>query len=153
MADFFNVLDDSAELVKTTKTITFDGTAALGLAGTAVPLFTVTGEVLVGLLTAFCSTALTEGGATAQISLGVVGNVTLFVAAGQPIDIDLNEYWTAANPSAAGGVLVPAAMKDVLLINGADIIADPTTDDTDGGVLELVCLWKPLSADGLIVPA
>lgn len=135
------------------KTITFDGTAALGQAATAVPLFTVTGEVLLVYLTAFCTTSLTEAGATAQISLGVVGDVDLFVSAGQPIDIDQNEYWTTANPSAAGGIALPAGMKDILLINGADIIADPTTDDTTAGVIELMALWLPVSADGSVVPA
>ncbi|KKN32291.1 hypothetical protein LCGC14_0815330 [marine sediment metagenome] len=140
-------------ITRTAKTITFTGGAALGVAGTAVPIFTVTGEVLIVILTAFCTSDLTEGGGTAQISLGVVGNVTLFVSAGQPIDIDVNEYWTTANPSAAGGIAVPAAMKDILLINGADIIADPTTDDTTGGVIDFMTLWRPVSADGLVVPA
>lgn len=140
-------------LLKATKTITFDGTAALGLAGTAVPVFTVTGEVLIGFLIAFCTTSLTEGGATAQISLGVVGNVTLFVAAGEPIDIDINEFWTTADPTAAGGVAVPAAMQDILIANGADIVADPTVDDTTGGVIEFTTYWRPVSSDGLLVAA
>ena len=135
------------------KTITFDGTAGLGQAATAVPVFTVTGEVWVVLLTAFCTADLSEAGATAQISLGVVGNVTLFVGAGQPIDIDTNEYWTTANPSAVGGIAVPAAMKDILLINGADIVADPTTDDTTGGTIEFTTFWRPVSSDGLVVAA
>lgn len=140
-------------LFKATKTITFDGTAALGQAATAVPVFTVTGEVLVGYLMAFCTTSLTEAGATAQISLGVVGNVTLFVGAGQPIDIDANEFWTTANPTAVGGVAVPAAMQDILIANGANIVADPTTDDTSGGVIEFTLLWRPVSSDGLVVAA
>jgi hypothetical protein len=135
------------------KTITFTGGAALGVAGTAVPIFTVTGEVLIQYLMAFCTTSLTEGGATAQISLGVVGDVDLFVAAGQPIDIDQNEYWTTANPTAAGGVAVPAAMQDILIINGADIIADPTVDDTTGGVIEFTAFWLPISSDGQVAPA
>lgn len=138
---------------KAEKTITFDGTAGLGLAGTAVPIFTVTGEVLIAYLAAFCATSLTEGGATAQISLGVVGNVTLFVAAGEPIDIDANEFWTVADPTAVGGVAVPAAMKEILIANGANIVADPTVDDTTGGVIEFTAYWRPVSSDGLVVAA
>ena len=138
---------------RASKTITFDGTAALGQAATAVPVFTLTGEVLIEYMIAFCTTSLTEAGATAQISLGVVGNVGLFVSAGQPIDIDQNEFWTAADPTAVGGVAVPAAMLDILIANGANIIADPTTDDTSGGVIEFTALWRPVSSDGLVVAA
>ena len=135
------------------KTFTFTGSSAEGQAGTAVPIFTVTGEVLITYFAAFCTADLAESGGTAQISLGVVGNVTLFVTTGQPIDIDVNKYWTTNNPTAAGGVAVPAAFKDILLIDGADIIADPTVADTNGGTIEFTIFWRPLSSDGLVVAA
>ena len=135
------------------KAITFNGSAGLGQAATAVPIFTVVGEVLIVYLTAFCTADLSESGGTAQISLGVVGNVTLFVGAGQPIDINTNEYWTTANPSAAGGIAVPATMKDILLIDGAAIIADPTVANTTGGTIEFAAYWRRISSDGLIVAA
>ena len=100
-------------LLKATKTITFDGTAALG----------------------------------------VVGNVTLFVGTGEPVDIDANEFWTTTDPTAVGGIVIPDAMKEVLIANGADIVADPTNDDTTGGVINFIAYWRPVSSDGLVMAA
>ena len=133
------------------KTITFAGTSALGLAGTAVPVFDITGEVLINYIVAWCSTLLVEAGATSILSMGVVGNTQLFIVNTEPEDIGVNEFWTVIAPSAVGGVALDAKQKDILI--SANVILDPTTDDTDSGVLEITALWTPVSADGKLVAA
>jgi hypothetical protein len=134
------------------KTVTFDGTANTGAVGD-VPLFTVTGDILVVTLVPICTTLLTEGGATAELELGVTTNTTLFIAQTQPIDIDANEIWQDATPTASSEALV-AALQNIVVIGGADdILATVVNDTVDTGVINFYLRWRPLSSDGLVVPA
>lgn len=130
------------------KTITFDGTAGLGLAGTAVPIFTVTGEVLVVALVPFCTTLLTESGATATLALGVTGSTALFIAATNSVDIDANEFWVDTTPD-ANGIALPAALKDIVITD--NIIATPAVTNTATGVIRFDLVYIPLSTDGAVV--
>ena len=129
------------------KTITFTGASALGLAGTNVPIFTVVGEVLITELSVFCSTDLTEASATATVSLGITNNTTLFIGATNSTLIDSGEFWVSTTPT-ADGILLPAAMQKVVITQ--NVVIAPATQDTDGGVLRVDCFWRPLSADGLL---
>ena len=132
------------------KTITFTGGAGLGAVGT-VALFTVTGQVLVKSISGFCSVLLAEGGATAEMSLGVVGDVDLFIVITEPEDIDANDFWVDDTPTEVGGLLLPTALKDILVT--ANIQLDITNDSVDSGVMEFACYYWPLSANGNIVAA
>src|SRR3990167_4013531 len=100
-------------LRRETKSVTFTGAANLGAVG-AVPLFTVTGEVLVRAIAGFCTTNLTEAAPTATLALGVTGSTALFVAATTATAIDANLFWVDTVPDANGGAL-PAACKDILI--------------------------------------
>lgn len=123
-------------------TITFTGATGLGEIGT-VPIFTVTGEVLVAVLSAFCTTLL--GGATATLALGVTGSTSLFIAATTATDIDANEFWNDTAPD-ANGIAVPAAMKDIQITD--NIIGTVATANLTSGVMRFDLYYMPLSSDG-----
>lgn len=127
------------------KTVTFAGTAGTGATGTAVPVFTVTGEVLVVALVPFCTTLLTEAAPTAVISLGVTGATALFIANTNSVDIDANEFWVDTTPD-ANGIALPAALKDIVITD--NIIVTPATQNTTAGVIRFDLVYIPLSVDG-----
>ena len=135
---------------KVRKTVAFDGTSGNGATGT-VGLFTITGEVMVAFLVPFCTEDLVEGGATATMSLGVTGNVALFIAASEPEDFEVGEFWVAVAPADVGGVALAAALQDILV--SADILLTIANDSVDDGTLEVTCYWWPLSDDGSVVAA
>ena len=130
------------------KTLTFTGGAGLGLAGTAVPIFTVTGEVLVVALVPFCTTLLDESGATATVALGVTGSTALFIAATNSVEIDANEFWVDTAPD-ANGIALPAALKDIVITD--NIIVTPAVTNTTSGVIRFDLVYIPLSTDGAVV--
>ena len=129
--------------------MTFDGTAGLGAVG-SVALFTVTGEVLIKSISAFCTTLLTEAMATATLALGITGSTGLFVAATNAVEIDANEWWVTTTPT-ANGIALPAACKDILITD--NIIGTVGAQAVDSGVLRIDVEWRPRSADGNVVAA
>ena len=137
-------------MVTVHKTITFDGTAGLGAAGTPVSVFTTTGQVLVVAIVPFCTTLLTEAVAGATLALGITGSTALFIAATNAVDIDANEFWLDTAPDPAG-IALPAAMKDIVI--AANVIITPATQNTNGGVLDIDLIYIPLSTDGAMVAA
>lgn len=112
---------------RATKTVTFTGATGLGEVG-SVPLFTVTGEVIVERIVPFCSTSLTVTGGvgTASMQLGVTGATNLFVATTDPTAIDAGEFWVDATPDARG-VALPAALKDIVITDS--IVAEVTNNE------------------------
>jgi hypothetical protein len=122
--------------------ITFDGSAGKGAVG-SVSVFTTTGEVLIEQLVPFCTTDL--AGATSTLALGVTGATGLFVAATTGTDIDANEFWTSATPT-ANGVAVPAALSDIAVTD--NVIGTVATAAITSGVIRFDCWWRPLSPDG-----
>ena len=129
------------------KTITFDGTAGNGAAGT-VSWFTVTGDVLIGTISGFCSVDLT--GATSTITLGVTNATALFIAATTCTTLDAGTFWVSTTAT-ANGIALPAATKDVIITQ--NIVTTIATADTTAGTLRVDIYWLPLSSDGLVVPA
>lgn len=126
------------------KTVTFTGAANLGAVG-AVPIFTVTGDVLVVRLVPVCTVDLTEALATATLALGVTNSTALFVAATTATAIDAGEFWVNTT-SQADGFALPAALKDILVTQ--NIIGTVATQAVNGGAIRFDCHWIPLSADG-----
>src|SRR3990167_10262985 len=96
---------------RVTTTVTFTGAANLGEVG-AVPLFTVTGEVLIERIVPFCTVNLTEAAPTATLALGVTGSTGLFIAATTATDIDANTFWVDTGPD-ANGIAVPSSLTDI----------------------------------------
>lgn len=131
------------------KTLVFTGAAGLGAVG-AVPLFTVTGEVLISVIVPFCTVNLGEAAPGATLALGVVGATTLLIAATIVLDIDANEFWVDTTPD-ANGVAVPAALKDIVITD--NIIGTAAVADVNAGAIRFTVYWVPVSADGNVVAA
>ena len=132
-------------LDKISTTVTFTGAANLSAVG-AVPIFTVTGEVLVVALVPFCTTLLTSAGG-GTLALGVTGSTSLFVAATTATDIDANEFWVDATPD-ANGIAVPAALKDIAITD--NIIGTVGTAEISTGAIRFDLYYMPLSPNGKV---
>lgn len=140
------------------KTITFTGLAGAGATG-AVTVFTLTGRVLVERITPFCTTDLTEAGATATVSLGTTTDVDKFIAATNSTAIDEDEWWFTATPTPAAASLTTPAITDpttAAVLGGPTAIAESiiiTCADqaTDAGVLVIDCWYEPITAGGKLV--
>lgn len=131
------------------KTITFTGAANLGAVG-AVPLFTVTGEVLIERIVPICTVNLTEAAPTATLALGVTGSTSLFIAATTATAIDAGEFWVSATPT-GNGIAVPAALKDIAITD--NIIGTVGAQNVDSGAIRIDVYWRPLSSDGNVLAA
>lgn len=129
-------------------TFTAGGT---GAAGTATALFTVTGEVIVSYLVPFCTTDLTESAGTPTLALGVVGSTALFVAATTATAIDASEFWVDTAPD-ANGIAIPAALINIAITDDIQCLVGGT-NNISAGVIRFDIYWRPLSSNGLIVPA
>lgn len=128
------------------KSITFNGEAGRGLAGSPVPLFTVTGAVYV-FVVGWCTSDLTIGdGAT--IAVGTANVTTGLIAQTTASTIDTGEIWFDATPAE---LKVSSSLGGGFIASGADIIATVGTDNITGGTLVFACFWTPLSTDGNIV--
>ena len=132
------------------KTITFTGAAGLGAVG-YVPLFTVTGDILLRYLLAWCSTTLTEALATATIALGLAGATTFFNAATTATDLVGGDFWYDATPTETIALAVPSGFKDIHV--RANIVGTVAAQAVNGGVLNFYAVWRRVSSNGLLVPA
>src|SRR3989304_4301332 len=134
---------------RTSKEITFTGAAGLGAVGN-VPLFTVTGEVLVVYLVPYTVLTLTEALATATLALGVTNLTSLFIAATNAVNLLTGEFWTEATGGGAAkpGCAVPAALKDIAITS--NIVGTVATQAVNGGTLRFDVYYLPLSSDGLV---
>lgn len=130
------------------KTITFTGAAGLGASG-AVPLFTITGSVIVEKIVGICSVDLVSAGG-GSLALGVTGSTSLFIGATTATTIDVGEIWASTTPTAAG-IALPAALKDIAI--NADIIGTVSAADVTAGAITIVVYYRPLSSDGALVAA
>ena len=138
---------DSLERV--TKTLAFDGNANLGAVG-VVPLFTTTGEVWIISIVPFCTEDLTEGGATATIVLGVVGDTNLFIGSLNAVDIDANEFWVDTTP-VGNGIALPSALMDVVITD--NIVATVASQTVNNGTIRFDVYWRPLSDGATLIAA
>ena len=139
--------DDTGNVRRVRRTHTFSAAANLGAQG-AVPLFTITGQVLVKTIAGFVTTNCV--GASGTLALGVTGSTSLFIAATAVAQlVTTTPNWITTTATAGGGALI-AACKDVLI--GADIIATVATTDFSSGVIVFSVTYIPFSDDGKLVP-
>jgi len=139
-----------------TKSVTFDGTAGLGAQG-AVPLFTVTGEIIVVYLVPYVVLTLGQDVGTPTLALGVTNSTGLFIGATTATALATGEFWTEATGggTAAAGVGLPAAgtsapqLKDVAVTSNI-IGTVGGTNKVNAGTLRLDMYWLPLSSDGAV---
>lgn len=109
-------------------------------------IFTVTGDVLVRIF-GVCTDSLTSGG-VAKLEVGLTGNTALLIAQTTATAIDVNQLWNDASP--ALGDTLANVLGPFIVPNGLDIIETTSAADISGGNVYYVCLWRPLSTDGLV---
>lgn len=131
------------------KTVAFDGTAGKGAIG-SVPLFTVTGQVLIVAIVPFCTeeTVATTG---ATISLGVTGDLVLFIGATNETNFYINSFWVQTTGAIENGLALPAALKDVIITK--NLVANVLVANITDGTIRFDLFWIPLSSDGSVVAA
>lgn len=127
------------------KTVTFTGAANLGAVGD-VPLFTVTGTILVRNIIARATTTL--GGATATLALGVTGATAGFIAATTATLLTAGTIWQTATPTAAL-LAAPAATKEIIIT--ANVLGTVAVAGITSGVLAFTVIWEPLEAGSTLV--
>ena len=129
------------DLIKVQKTLTFTGAAGLGAVG-AVPLYTVTGEVLIAIIAGRCTVSLASAGG-GTLALGVTGATTLFIGATTGTAITTTDnIWASATPNAQG-IAAPAALKDIII--DSNIILTVATADITSGAIDFTLYYLPLS--------
>lgn len=126
-----------------TKTITADGTSGNGATG-SVALFTVSGGVVVvDDIVGRVSTNLT--GAASTLALGTTNQTSLFIAATTATTLTTTANPWASTTATQGGILVPAALFQGAYVS-QNIIITVAAANWTGGVLEIDCLWHPLTS-------
>jgi hypothetical protein len=143
----------------TKKSVTFDGatTDAWGNDGGALDggtLFTVTGLVYVKLL-GVCTTDCTGAGSTDEV--GITGATAIFMPITTMTNLDEGEIWindtTPATYFIVGEEQAAADNLPEYLLNGTDIIMTTKTANTEAGVIDFYCIWRPISSDANVVAA
>jgi len=134
------------------KSLTFTGAAGLGAVGN-VPLFTVTGEVVVLAIVPYTTDSLTVGGQDdPTLALGVTNATALFIAATLATNLLTGEFWT--EPTGGGvansGIAIPAALKDIAITS--NIVGTVVDHNITGGTLRFDVYWRPLSAGASVTP-
>lgn len=145
---------DSFGVVTTAPSAFVGGTANAhgdsGGTGNPLTLFTVTGDVLVRIF-GVCTTLLTSaGGGTLEV--GVAGNTAALIALTTATEIDANEIWSDTTPTLGVDTLA-SVLGPYIIVNSLNIIETTATADITAGAVRYVCLWRPLSRDGLVVAA
>jgi hypothetical protein len=141
----------------TKKSVTFDGatTDAWGNDGGALDggtLFTVTGLVYASVI-GICSTDCTGGGSTDEV--GITGATAIFMPITTMTNLDTGEIWfnsaTPATYTITGGATPANRIPAEYLLNGNDIIMTTKTANTEAGVVDFYCIWRPVSLDSNVV--
>ncbi len=127
------------------KTLTFANSSG------AVDVFTITGRVMVSIITAYCTADLVEEGAVTSIELGGATDPDAFIVQTDPATIDANEWWADATP--VGGVKQVDALQ-IDALTDEDIIATITGGtDLDSGTIVFDVWYLPVTDGGLLVAA
>ena len=129
----------------------FDGSADHGAVGVN-DLFIVTGAVQVMVIAA-CTEDLTEALATATIEVGIAGNTAGLIAQTNADTVDVGEIWRDNTPAdmevmtGFGGAFIGGGEDIILTVGGG------AGRNVNGGIIEFVCFWTPLTTDGNVAAA
>jgi hypothetical protein len=124
------------------KTVTFAN------ATVDIPLFTVTGDVIVRLV-AVCGTNVASAGGA---NIGVDAGAVALIADTDCTAIDAGEIWHDTSPDAS--VEATSVLKEYIIANGTDITLDIETEkQVDSGVINFYCIYTPLSSTGAVAAA
>ena len=118
--------------------------------GNPLTLFTVTGEVLVGVY-GVCTDGLTSAGG-ATIGVGTTSNANAIIASTTATDIDTSEVWVDSTPSV--DLISIDELTYYIITNGEDIVeTTANSQDITAGQIFYVCFFRPLSLGSSLVVA
>lgn len=119
----------------------------------AFTIFTVTGDVILQCH-AICDVALTSVG-TPTIELGFAGDTNEIIAQiVDATDLVADEIWNDATPTLTTERISEGGLPfRHIVANGQDVIMTLGGADLTAGDIDFYALWRPLSADGLVVAA
>ena len=135
-------------------TIAFDGTAGNGATGTAT-IFTLTGRVLIDLMSCYCTESLASAGG-GTIEVGTASDTDAFFIGAAATSHVLDDWLAQAAASAAGAITVPAsntAGYSNAQANKAiseNVIATIGTAAITDGTLVFDVWYFPLTDDGAL---
>lgn len=117
--------------------------------GTSDPktIFTVTGDVLMGVF-GVCTTSVVTGGG--YISVGPTGNASLMLGSLVASLITQNTVYADTTPAVGKPI---DTVNFYIVGNGVDIVEDTITADVTAGNIYYVALWKPLTPGSTVVSA
>lgn len=148
--DSFQSSGAAPKLLRGAITYVAGTTGAIG----ATTLFTVTGDVLVTMVAAKCTTDLTSGG-VAQFTLGFVGaaGAILNVAYPDVTGWDAGEWIDSLAGGYTAGAGTPLNKEQAQIVGwttSANVIQTISGATITGGVVRWYLQYVPLSADGLV---
>lgn len=124
------------------KTIVFDDDT------TTVPVFTLTGSVIVKVIAECMVDCESAAGCNAQ--LGITGDVGHCIADTDVTTLEVGDIWHDASPD-SDIEAINVIEKDII-VGGADLFL--TLDaQWDSGTVAFYCFWTPVSADGAVAAA
>lgn len=130
----------------TTKTITFTGAANLGAVGN-VPIFTVTGAVIVRAVIGIATVTLASTGA-ATIALGTTNQTARFIAATTATNItSTNTLWATTTPT-QGSIDAPAGLVNVFVTE--NIVGTVATAAVSAGAIAFTCIYDALGSGSVV---
>lgn len=112
-------------------------------------LFRVTGDVLVRIF-GVCTVNLV--GNTATLEIGTANNTATLIAQTVAENLDAGEVWVDNTPKVEE-VLLSEIPGPFVVVNSADIVETAANANITAGNIYYICLWRPLSRDGLVVAA
>lgn len=131
---------------QTTKTVAFTGAANLGAVGN-VPLFTVTGSVIVRAIVGIVSVTLNSTGA-ATLALGTTNQTARFIAATTATNMtSTNSIWATTTPT-QGSIALAAA--DINIIVTENIVGTVATAAVSTGTLAVTCIYDVLNSGSVV---
>lgn len=144
---------DSFFVVKSAPTAFLGGTTDSrgddGGANDPLSVFSVVGDVLVGIVGVVSVDLVSAGGGT--VSVGLTDNTTLFMPATTATTLDANEVWVGSATPAIG--LPVDNLTFYVVGNGEDVVEATGTADITAGNIYYLAIWRPISEDGAVLAA
>jgi len=149
----YRTINSNHALLVASGLVTFDGDTLNGIGdvdGTANPvtLFTVTGDVMVGIV-AMCKSTVVSATNSGTTAVGVSGDASALLAVTTTLNSQVNNSGTYYT----GWDTAPELIGNQPLEGGQDIILTVATENISEGSMLFYAMWRPLSTGATIVAA
>jgi len=152
------------DLIHVRKTITFDGGAGKGQSGSPIPLFTLTGRVVLERGTAYLTSGASAGGGTLEIgptadTTAIMRAIAVNGATGFAYYVvatsgaGWRENWSDLIASKGGGSTFENTNSMQNLVISQSIRGVVATADITGGTLVVDLWYRPITDDGSLIAA